>query len=152
MIRRFGEPPHDGIKYTLRPGAYAILQQNDRILLTFQDSPFLEFQLPGGGIDPNENVIHALRREILEETGYTIGAPRKIGAFRRFVHMPEYNIWAEKLCHIYYARPALKRRFHLLPMLETDTFCAAHLDPFSWRILVKHGRHIIRKRRVICVC
>lgn len=109
MIRCFGEPPHDGIKYTLRPGAYAILQQNDRILLTFQDSPFLEFQLPGGGIDPNENVIHALRREILEETGYTIGAPRKIGAFRRFVHMPEYNIWAEKLCHIYYARPALKK-------------------------------------------
>ena len=109
MIRRFGEPPISNINYILRPGAYAILQHDDQVLLTFQDAPFSEFQLPGGGIDPNENILPALRREVMEETGYTIGAATKVGAFRRFVHMPEYDIWAEKLCHIFYARPALRR-------------------------------------------
>ena len=32
-------------------------------------------------------------------------APRRIGAYRRFVFMPEYDLWAEKLCTIYLARP-----------------------------------------------
>ena len=27
-------------------------------------------------------------------------------AFRRFVYMPEYDLWAEKVCQIYVARPA----------------------------------------------
>jgi 8-oxo-dGTP diphosphatase len=40
-----------------------------------------------------------------EETGWSISTPRKIGIFRRFVYMPEYDLWAEKLCHIYIARP-----------------------------------------------
>ena len=35
----------------------------------------------------------------------SISAPRRLGAFRRFVFMPEYDFWAEKLCTIYMARP-----------------------------------------------
>jgi len=62
-------------------------------------------QLPGGGIDPGENPIDALHREVFEETGWKIGDIRKIGAYRRFCYMPEYDKWAEKLCHIYMARP-----------------------------------------------
>ena len=30
---------------------------------------------------------------------------RRFGAFRRFTYMPEYDLWAEKLCTIYLARP-----------------------------------------------
>ena len=108
MIKRFGEPPNSGVNYKNRPGAYAILIRDDKILLTFQEEPKPEFQIPGGGIDPGESVIPALRREVMEETGWSIGMPRRLGAFRRFVHMPEYNMWANKICHIYLARPALK--------------------------------------------
>ena len=32
-------------------------------------------------------------------------APRRVGAFRRFVYMPEYDLWADKICIIYTARP-----------------------------------------------
>jgi len=108
MIRRFGTPPKDGIRYTLRPGAYAVLAREGKILLTFQAQPNPEFQIPGGGIDKGENIIPALRREIMEETGWSIGAPFRLGAFRRYVFMPEYDLWAEKICHIYLAMPALK--------------------------------------------
>jgi 8-oxo-dGTP diphosphatase len=62
-------------------------------------------QLPGGGIDPGESPQRALHREVFEETGWTISAPRRAGAFRRFVYMPEYDLWANKVCIIYVARP-----------------------------------------------
>lgn len=105
MIRRFGEPPVAGQKYRLRPGAYAVLALGGDVLLTYQEEPSPEFQLPGGGIDPGESPIRALHREVYEETGWSIAAPRHVGAFRRFAYMPEYDRWAEKLCHIYLARP-----------------------------------------------
>jgi 8-oxo-dGTP diphosphatase len=105
MIRRHGEPIQRGRRYTLRAGAYAILPQGRDLLLTHQAMPQPEFQLPGGGIDPGESPLAALHREVLEETGWRIAAPRRLGAFRRYTYMPEYDLWAEKLCHVYLARP-----------------------------------------------
>lgn len=105
MIRRFGEPLVRGQRYGLRHGVYAVLLHGRDILLTHQAEPDPEFQLPGGGIDPGESPLWALHREVREETGWSITAPRRIGAFRRFVYMPEYDKWAEKLCTIYLARP-----------------------------------------------
>ena len=107
MIKRYGNPPVAGQKYTLRAGAYAILPRDGKILVTYQGAPHEEFQLPGGGIDAGEGPLAALHREVLEETGYRIAAPRKLGVFRRFVYMPDYDIHAEKVCHIYMARPVL---------------------------------------------
>ncbi|WP_435140145.1 NUDIX hydrolase [Pseudopelagicola sp. nBUS_19] len=108
MIPRFGEPPRAGVKYTLRPGAYAVLLRDSKMLITYQAAPDDEFQLPGGGIDQGESPVSALHREVYEETGWTISPPRRLGAFRRFTFMPEYDLWAEKLCAIYVARPALQ--------------------------------------------
>ena len=105
MIRRFGEPPARGQRYGIRHGVYAVLLRDREVLLTHQTAPEPEFQLPGGGIDPGESPLHALHREVGEETGWMIAAPRRIGAFRRFVYMPEYDKWAEKLCAVYLARP-----------------------------------------------
>lgn len=105
MIRRFGEPLVRGQRYGIRHGVYAVLLRDRDVLLTHQAEPEPEFQLPGGGIDPGESPLRALHREVGEETGWMIATPRRIGAFRRFVYMPEYNKWAEKLCTVYLARP-----------------------------------------------
>ena len=105
MIRRYGKPPRPGQVYTHRPGAYAILPRDGQLLLTWQGPPHREVQLPGGGIDPGESALQALHREVFEETGWRIANPLRLGVFRRFVYMPEYGIHAEKLCHIYLARP-----------------------------------------------
>ncbi len=116
MIRRYGETVRPDMRYTLRPGAYVILQSGRDVLLTVQDGLRPELQLPGGGIDSGEHVIPALHREVMEETGWRMGQPRRLGAFRRFVFMPEYELWAEKLCTIYWAVPTRK----LGPPLEPD--------------------------------
>lgn len=110
MIRRFGEPPRRGQAYVRRLGAYAILPRGGALLLTHQLWPWPELQLPGGGIDPGESPIATLHREVAEETGWKISAPRRIGAFRRFAYMPDYDLWAEKVCLIYVARPV--RQLH----------------------------------------
>ena len=105
MIRRVGEPPLNGQRYTLRAGAYAILPLEGRFLMTAETEREIDIQLPGGGIDPGESPLRALYREVREEIGWSITSPRRLGAFRRFVYMPEYDLWAEKLCHVYVARP-----------------------------------------------
>lgn len=109
MIRRFDQSAQIGRVYRRRPGVYAILWREGEILLTHQSSPQPEFQLPGGGIDPGEHALPALHREVAEETGWAIAIERRLGCFRRFTYMPEYDIWAEKLCHVYLARPSLRR-------------------------------------------
>lgn len=101
MIRRFSPPPDPSVRYSARPGAYAILAgtgaRAGQVLLTETD----EVQLPGGGVDPGEGVMAALHREVWEETGHRARALRRLGAFRRFVWMPEYSMHADKLCHVY---------------------------------------------------
>lgn len=108
MIRRYGEAVKPGQSYRRRPGVYAILLRGDDILLTHQAEPDDEFQLPGGGIDPGENPLPALHREVMEETGWHITAAQRFGTFRRFCYMPDYGFWAEKLCTVYVARPTLR--------------------------------------------
>ncbi len=105
VIRRFGEAVRADQRYRSRPGAYVILERDGLFLLTFQEAPEPEFQLPGGGINPGEHPVPALHREVYEETGYTMGAPRKLGVYKRYCYLPEYGYWAEKVCHIYTARP-----------------------------------------------
>ncbi len=104
-MRRWGEAVVRGRRYRRRPGVYAILWRDGELLLTLQADPAPEVQLPGGGVDPGESPLRALHREVMEETGWRIGGARRIGAYRRFAFMPEYELWAEKLCEVWLARP-----------------------------------------------
>lgn len=107
MIRRYGEAVKAGQSYRRRPGVYGVLLRGQEVLLTHQAEPIPEYQLPGGGIDKGEAPIAALHREVYEETGWHIGPPRRLGTYRRFTYMPEYDMWAEKVCTIYLARPTV---------------------------------------------
>ncbi len=108
MIPRYGEPVRGQTRYRRRPGAYAILVRGAEILLTHQAEPSPEHQLPGGGIDPGEPPITSLHREVMEETGWHVANLRYLRSYRRFTYMPEYDLWAEKLCHIFTGRPTLR--------------------------------------------
>lgn len=115
MIRRFGAPKLRNQHYTPRPGAYAILASGQEVLITHQGGSYDEYQLPGGGIDPGESPIAALHREVIEETGWRIRNPVRLGVYRRFTFMPEYDMWAEKICHIFLATPVRRIRAPIEP-------------------------------------
>ncbi|MEM9350314.1 MAG: NUDIX hydrolase [Pseudomonadota bacterium] len=141
-MRRFGSPPEKARRYRLRPGAYAILAQGRDMLITHQSAPWPEYQLPGGGIDPGEHPVPALMRECVEETGWTIDRPRRLGAFRRFTFMPEYDLWAEKLCTIYLARPVRR----LGPPLESGHTAIWMPAEVAAKLLAVDGdRHFVRQ-------
>lgn len=132
-IGRFGTPPSPARRHRLRPGAYAAIRLGGGVLLTATS----ELQLPGGGIDPGEQPLHALHREVLEETGWRISVIRRIGAFREFMPVPPDafaaatgDVWAEKVCVVYAARAvrrlgAATEPGHLaVPMTEADALLA----------------------------
>ncbi len=107
-MRRFGEPVIPDMTYRNRPGAYGVIRDGDDVLLTEQAEPRREYQLPGGGIDSGEGAVRALHRECYEETGWRIAVIRRLGAFQRYAFMPEYDLWARKVCHVYLCRPVLR--------------------------------------------
>lgn len=142
MIRRFGEPPRADKSYRQRTGAYAILPGRTGLLVTHQESPEPEFQLPGGGVDPGESPVRALHREVYEETGWRIARPRRVGAYRRFTYMPEYDLWAKKLCLIYLATPV--RRYG--PPLEPGHTALWLSSEVAMSLLANSGdRHFVAR-------
>ena len=114
-MKLFGERINRKVSYHRRVGAYAIIFHNNKFLLTEQitSENNVEVQLPGGGWNENESLIHALNREVLEETGWGIKVQKKEGVFQRFTFMPEYNIWAHKICHIYRCTATIRKTTHL---------------------------------------
>lgn len=104
MNRTYDERSDPGRYHAKRPGIYAVILARGGLLLTVQSDPKPEYQLPGGGVEANEHPIPALHREVLEETGFTISAPRRIGMFHRYVYMPDYDRHAHKQCSVYLAQ------------------------------------------------
>ena len=114
-MQRFGTTPDPNRRYTRRPGVYAILPHSGGILTTFQAGIHNEYQLPGGGVDPGEQPLQALYREVFEETGWHITQPRVFFRFKRYVFMPVYDLWAEKICTLYTAQPVRRYAAPLEP-------------------------------------
>ena len=110
-LKQFGERVNHKIKYHRRVGAYGVVLHKNDLILTEQitTDKSIELQLPGGGCNANESLIHALYREVLEETGWGIKVLKKEGVFQRFTYMPEYKIWAHKICHIYRCATTMRK-------------------------------------------
>ncbi|MFO1210406.1 MAG: NUDIX hydrolase [Amaricoccus sp.] len=141
-MRRFGEAIVPGQRYRERPGAYAVILDRADVLVTEQLAPRLEFQLPGGGIDPGEGQLTALHRECFEETGWRIRPIRRLGAFQRYAYMPEYDRWAHKVCHVWLAHPVAR----IGPPREVGHTAVWMPAPSALELLANDGdRHFLRR-------
>ena len=61
----------EGVTYTKRPGAYAIITRDEDDKIGIINSCNKHFYV-GGKIENNESEIETLMRESLEETGYVL--------------------------------------------------------------------------------
>ena len=111
VLRLFGEKVDHKVIYQRRVGAYGIILHNNELLLTEQitSENKIEVQLPGGGSNNGESLLRTLYREVLEETGWGIKVLKKDGMFQRFTYMPEYKVWAHKICHVYKCVATIKK-------------------------------------------
>ncbi|MEM9059451.1 MAG: NUDIX domain-containing protein [Pseudomonadota bacterium] len=137
-MRRIGEPWLAGKPYRDRPGVYGIIAGGDGMLLLVNQEG--ELQLPGGGIDPGENPLQALHREVREETGWRIAEPVRMTAFQRYAWLPDYKFWARKVQAIYVARAVRDLRTERepghLPVWMPPALAARHLDVEGDRVMV----------------
>ncbi|WP_096270176.1 NUDIX domain-containing protein [Paucisalibacillus globulus] len=83
MKPTFGQPVKEHV-YLLRKGVYAIAlnSTNDRVL-TVHNGRGIHF-LPGGGVEGNESDESCIRRELLEETGYSVTVGSYIGTAKDY--------------------------------------------------------------------
>jgi 8-oxo-dGTP diphosphatase len=98
-IREFGEPVL-GASSIVRPGAYAIVVDRDRILVIDDGRRFF---LPGGGIEPGEEPPVALRREVREETGHDLTEATPFHRAHQWVHDDATGAVVLKDCHFFLA-------------------------------------------------
>jgi len=61
------------LAYHIRVRACALILENDSILLVeFKDENGLHYNLPAGGVEINESVVEAVRREAMEEASIDV--------------------------------------------------------------------------------
>jgi len=95
----------------IRCSAKAVLIQNGRILLNrCRDHDTIYYDLPGGGHHPFETMEEAVRREIREETGYSVVIDRFAAVAEEICADPlireKYPEYAHRILHIFLAHPA----------------------------------------------
>lgn len=82
---QFGQT-QSGLTYVERPTAYGVCARGDREIAVARiglHAPY-EFDLPGGGIEADEDEAAALMREFMEETGLTVWPTSVIGRAGQF--------------------------------------------------------------------
>lgn len=88
----------DGISYRHRPGAYAVIynQQREICLVRVPTG----YALPGGGIERKEDREEALLREVYEETGFGVQLDAYLGSAFQY-KLSEKEGYVQKECFYY---------------------------------------------------
>ena len=101
-MKKFGEKV-DGVEYSFRPGSYGVIIENRRVGV-IKSARSGKYFLVGGGHDPNESEIEALRREACEEIGREIEILEKIGAALEYFYAEADRQYIAKECNFYRVR------------------------------------------------
>lgn len=89
------------IQYKKRPGSYAIIIRKDDNKIGIVTNGNDNFYL-GGGIEKNETELEALKRELIEESGYTITNIQEFDSVGSFIFAEEHG-YLEVIANVYIA-------------------------------------------------
>jgi 8-oxo-dGTP diphosphatase len=106
MIRRYGEPfRKPGQRYRRRPGVYASCCRATASWRPIRPRRCRSSSCPAAASTRANSRCPPCTAKCSRKPAGRSRSRRRIGAFRRFTYMPEYDLWAEKLCTVYLARP-----------------------------------------------
>lgn len=89
------------IQYKKRLVSYAIIIRKDDNKIEIVTDGINNFYL-GGGIEKNETELEALKRELIEESGYTISNIQKFDSIGSFIFTEEHD-YLEVISNVYIA-------------------------------------------------
>ena len=95
----------ENVEYRKRPGAYAIIvnKNDDKIgIVKKPTEEGIENFYLGGGIEEGETKLEALKREMIEEAGYTIKNIKELGEVGEFIFAGDKG-YIEVIASVYIA-------------------------------------------------
>lgn len=130
------------MKQFIRTGAYALIIQNNQILLSRKTAgPHINlWDLPGGGIEFSETPLQALHRELLEETALQTTDPILLTVLSNHGEHPTENYRYHHIAIIYQLTnitptshtPQEETRWFNLPLNTTE------ITPFVQQLLTQY--------------
>jgi 8-oxo-dGTP diphosphatase len=100
MITKFSTNQPDARKqYLQRPGAYAIIKNQDGLIAIVKTKT--GYFLPGGGMEKNETQEECLKRECLEEIGAEISITNFFAEGNYYFHSTTLNIDMESIGYFF---------------------------------------------------
>ncbi|WP_166244675.1 NUDIX hydrolase [Paenibacillus turpanensis] len=111
LIAKLTHPAAEGVQGRTfeRRSARGVILDGDNILLLYTKR-YNDYSFPGGGVEPNEDLIEGLKRELEEETG-----AKEIQVLQEFGYIDEY-------------RPHHKPDYELIHMLSYYYVCRIKAD------------------------
>jgi NADH pyrophosphatase NudC (nudix superfamily) len=127
-----------GYFHNVATAAGAIIRHQSDILLAVRGRNPARgmLDLPGGFVDPGENLEQALRREIREELGLSVGAMRYLFSFANTYHFENvlynttdaiFEIWLEKKPIVHVADDVTAVQWVALQDIQLDTIAFASI-------------------------
>nr|WP_286182570.1 NUDIX domain-containing protein [Bacillus sp. ISL-55] len=95
-----------GISYTLRPGVYGIIFNEQKNLIALIETDDGKYFLPGGGLEENESHEECLVREGIEEMGNLLEIGEWIGKAQRYFYSKKDSEYYLGEGHFYFAEIA----------------------------------------------
>ena len=93
--------PIPTVCYVDRPGAYAVIQDKSQAIALVKTSK--GHFLPGGGVEPQEDLETALQREVLEEIGYGIQVREEFATAAQYLFAKSDGAYFRKVGHFFLA-------------------------------------------------
>lgn len=97
-VIEFGEQIQ-GVSYIDRPGAYALIQNGSNAIAVVKTHQ--GYLLPGGGVEPNEDIKVALQREIMEELGYQSTVEENVCSAVQYLYSESERAYFKKVGHFF---------------------------------------------------
>lgn len=89
------------VSYADRPGAYAVIRDKSNSVALVKTNK--GYFLPGGGVEPEEDLETALQREILEETGYAVKVREEFATAAQYLYAKSDGACFRKVGHFFLA-------------------------------------------------
>lgn len=143
-MKSFGQRDYRLI-YSKRIGAYSIITNEKKQFLVVHSQDDYYF-LVGGGIEHNEDPTEALKREAIEETGYSLDIITFVGKAENHWVSPQYPTLSQHNIGYFYIA---KLNEKITDPIENEPVIWVSLHELEKKLFHKHHLYMIKKLQTI---